>query len=168
MMEQTVDEFSRSKSEVAGDIKTVITDRASYLPLLITSIAVMLFSTAGLARMMGWGPNSTDDSGGIPALDPAALVSTPSEARARPRCPECGVIVSIREIEKRDEDSGAGAAGGVTAGNRNEAQVKSTKRYEIVVRMADGSSRVIPEANPARWRRGERLIVIDGARPSNR
>lgn len=76
MMEQTVDEFSRSKSEVAGDIKTVITDRASYLPLLITSIAVMLFSTAGLARMMGWGPNSTDDSGGIPALDPSAMRTT--------------------------------------------------------------------------------------------
>lgn len=168
MMEQTVDEFSRSKSEMAGDIKTVITDSSSYLPLLITSIAVLLFSTAGLARMMGWGPNSTDDSGGIPALDQAALVSTTSEARAKPRCPECGVIVSIRKIERRDEDSGAGAAGGVTAGNRNEARVKSAKSHEIVVRMADGSSRVIAEANPARWRRGERLIVIDGARPSNR
>jgi hypothetical protein len=143
-------------------------DKSPYLPLLITSIAVMLFSTAGLARMMGWGPNSTEDSGGIPALDQAALVSTTSEARARPRCPECGVIVSIREIERRDEDSGSGAAGGVTAGNRNESEVKSPKRYEITVRMADGSSRVIAEANPARWRRGERLIVIDGAKPSNR
>jgi outer membrane lipoprotein SlyB len=42
------------------------------------------------------------------------------------------------------------------------------KSYEIIVRMADGSSRVIDDANPARWRTGERLIVIGGVRPSNR
>lgn len=118
--------------------------------------------------MMGWGPNSPDDSGGIPALDQRDPVPTTSEARPKPRCPECGVIVSIREIERRDEDSGSGATGGVTAGSGDETRMKSTKRYEIIVRMADGSSRVIAEANPARWRRGERLIVIDGAGPSNR
>ncbi len=142
-------------------------DKFSYLPLLITGIAVILFSTAGIARMMGWGPNSTDDSGDILALDQTAPVTT-SEARAKPRCPECGVIVSMREIERHDEDSGPGAAGGVTAGNRDETRVKSTKSYEIIVRMADGSSRVIDDANPARWRTGESLIVIGGVKPSNR
>ena len=58
--------------------------------------------------MMGWGPNSTGDSGDILSLDQATPVPTTSEARARPRCPECGVIVSMREIERRDEDSGPG------------------------------------------------------------
>jgi hypothetical protein len=138
------------------------------LALLITGIAVILFSSAGIARMMGWGPNSTDDSGDILALDQTAPVPATSEARAKPRCPECGVIVSMREIERHDEDPGPGAAGGVTAGNRDETRVKSTKSYEIIVRMADGSSRVIDDANPARWRSGERVIVIDGADPSNR
>jgi hypothetical protein len=138
------------------------------LALLITGIAVILFSTAGIARIVGWGPNSTDDSGDILALDQTAPVPTTSEARAKPRCPECGVIVSMREIERHVEDSGPGAAGGVTAGNRAETRVKSTKSYEIMVRMADGSSRVIDDANPARWRSGERVIVIDGADPSNR
>jgi hypothetical protein len=28
-------------------------------------MAVILFSTAGIARMMGWGPDSIDDSGDI-------------------------------------------------------------------------------------------------------
>ena len=42
------------------------------------------------------------------------------------------------------------------------------KSYEIIVRMADGLSRVFNDANPARWRSGERVIVIDGADPSNR
>ena len=142
--------------------------KSSYLPLLITGIAVILFSTAGIARMMGWGPNSTGDSGDILTLDQAASVPARSEARAKPRCPECGVIVSMREIQRHDEDSGPGAAGGVTAGNRDATRVKSTRSYEIIVRMADGSRRVIHDAKPASWRTGESLIVIGGVKPSNR
>lgn len=46
--------------------------------------------------------------------------------------------------------------------------VKSTKSYEIIIRMADGSSRVIDDAGAASWRIRERLIVIGGVRPSNR
>ena len=103
-------------------------DKSSYLPLLITGIAVILFSTAGFARMMGWGLNSTGDSADIE-------VSAKSDGGAKPRCPECGVIVS-------------------------------TRNHEITVRMADGSSRVIEDANPARWRAGERLMVIAGTDPS--
>ena len=142
-------------------------DKSSCLPLLITGIAIILFSTAGIARMMGWGQNSTDDSGDTLALDQTAPVPTTSEARATNRCAECGVIVSMREIERHDEDSGPGAAGGVTTGTWDETRVKSTRSYEIIVRMANGSSRVIDDANPARWRTGERLIVIDGANPSH-
>jgi len=137
------------------------------LTLLMTGIAVILFATAGFARIVGWGPNSTDDSGDILALDQAAPGPT-SEARAKPRCPECGVIVSMREIERHDQDSGPGAAGGVKTGNRDETRVKPARSYEIVIRLADGSSRVINDAKPARWRPGERVIVIDGADPSNR
>jgi hypothetical protein len=33
--------------------------------------------------------------------------------------------------------------------------------------MAGGSSRVINHANPANWRPGERIILIDGANPPN-
>jgi hypothetical protein len=138
------------------------------LTLLITGIAVILFSTAGIARIVGWGSNSTDDSGDILALDQTAPVPTTSEARAKPRCPECGVIVSMREIEVRNKDSGPGTTGRVVAGNQDETRVKSTRSYEITVRLADGSSRVFNDAKPARWRSGERVIVIDGADPSNR
>lgn len=136
------------------------------LPLLITGIAIILFSTAGFARMMGWGPNWTGDPGDVLALDPTAPVPTASAARAKARCAECGEIVSMREIEKYDEDSSPGAAGAAVAGNRDETRANSTRSYEITVRMADGSSRVINDANPARWRPGQRLIVIDGANPS--
>ena len=111
-------------------MKTQI-DKASCLALLITGLAIVLFSTAGIARMLGWGPGSISDSDDVPALEvPAA-----GEAAAGPRCPECGVVVS-------------------------------TGAHEITVRMADGSSRVINHASPARWRAGERLIVIAGTASS--
>jgi hypothetical protein len=58
-------------------------DKSSFLPVLITGIAVILFSSAGVARKMGWGPNSTDDSGDILALEQAAPVPTTSAARAQ-------------------------------------------------------------------------------------
>jgi hypothetical protein len=141
-------------------------NRSQYLPPLIVGIAVILFSTAGIARMMGWGPNSTGDSRDIPALDQTVPVTT--ETRARPKCAECGVMVSMREIESQDEVPGPGAAGGATSGNRDEMRVKSTRSHEIIVRMADGSIRVINHASPASWRPGERMIVIDGANLSNR
>jgi hypothetical protein len=113
---------------------------SSFWPLLITGIAVIVSSSAGFARMMGWGPGAAGHSGAIFALDVPA-----GETRAGPRCPECGMVVSTREVERHDESPGS---------------------YEFVVRMADGSSRVIEDADPGRWRESERLIVIDGFNPS--
>jgi len=142
----------------------------SYLPPLITVIAVIVFSTAGIARIAGWGTNSTDDdSGDILALDLSAPVPATNAARVKARCPECGVIMSMREIEVRDEDTGRPrTAGGAVAGSRIETRVDLTRSYEITVRLADGSIRVFNDANPARWRSGERVILIDGANPSNK
>jgi hypothetical protein len=122
-------------------------DKSSFLPPLITGVAIVLFSTAGIARMMGWGPNSTGDSGDMLAPGQTASVPASGEARARPRCAECGVVVSMREIEGHDE---------------------AGKRYEFIVRMADGSNRVIADANPASWRTGEGVIVLGGVKPPSR
>lgn len=128
------------------------------LPPLITGVAIVLIGIAGIARMLGWGPNLADDSGDILALDQKAPVSATSEARVGARCPECGVIVSIREIQ---------ASGGTVAGSRSETRAKATRSYEITVRLADGSSRVFNDASSANWRSGERVIVIDGANRPN-
>ncbi len=109
-------------------------------PLLIAGIAVVLFSSAGFARMMGWGPGTAGNSGDMLALDVPA-----GETRAGPRCPECGMVVSVREIEERNEGSPGS--------------------YEFVVRMADGSSRVIEDAHPERGRTSERQHILDGISP---
>ena len=129
---------------------------------LITGIAIVLFSTAGIARIMGWGANSTDASGDGLAPDQMPAVETMSEARVFARCAECGVIVSMRKIERHKEDPGPGADG-----DRDESRLKASRNYEFTVRMDDGSSRVIEAANAAAWRKGERLIVIAGAIPSH-
>ncbi len=134
--------------------------------LLIAGISAFLFVAMGFTRVTGWELISTVDAGAIPVSGPAAIVPAAGEARAIPRCPECGVIVSMREVERRDEDVDPVAVAGTTAGNGNETPAKKTRNYEIIVRMTDGTHRSIYAANPARWRAGERLIVIAGAGPS--
>jgi len=61
----------------------------------------------------------------------------------------------------------AGAAGGAVAGNEVEKRVKTTKSYEVTVRLNDGSSRVISEASLPAWHIGDRVKVINGAIQSN-
>ena len=133
------------------------------LALLIVCTAVILLSNAGFARIADWGPISTEASGDSLAPEEFPAVQTTSEAPASTRCAECGMFVSMREVES--EGTVPGAAGGGTAGSRDEIRVKTARSYEITIRMADGSSRVISAANPANWRAGDRLIVIAGANP---
>jgi hypothetical protein len=108
---------------------------------VVAAIAVILFSTAGIARMMGWGPDSTGNSMAAVAV------------HAGLKCPECGVIVSMREIERPGANAGPGLA------------VGPASSYEIIVRMSDGTRREINHVNPANWRPGERVVIIDGVGP---
>jgi hypothetical protein len=132
-------------------------DKILNLPLLIAGISVILFSTAGFARMMGWSANLTGDSGGIPELgkSPASRVS----------CVGCGMIESIREIDAHGEFNGLGP---IDTAAGEYVRVKLTRSSAIAVRLFDGSSRVITDASPARWRPGEYVIVIDGTDRSSR
>ena len=154
--------------------------RFPYLALSIVGIAVILSSTAGIAGLIGWLSASTGSSDAILALDDLPMVSVKpvaatartalgrveGEARVKVRCAECGVIVSTREIDAPDDGAGAGTSD--AAGNRDELQAASARRFEITIRMADRSSREINHAGPANWRPGEHVIVIDGANRSSR
>jgi outer membrane lipoprotein SlyB len=110
-------------------------------------------------------------------------------------CHECGVIESVREVEKKGDGSGLGAvAGGVTggllgrqtgngrgrdvmtvlgavggafAGNVIEKNVKKVKSYELEIRFEDGSSRLITQDNPPAWRSGDRVRLVDGRITAN-
>jgi len=57
----------------------------------------------------------------------------------------------------RDAATVVGAVGGGVAGNEIEKRAKATKRYEVTVRLTDGSSRVIHEANAPTWQAGDHV-----------
>ena len=181
----------------------------------IAGIAVTLFSVAGIAAIMGWIPTSTSSSGepialarqqaapAKPAPAPARAHKAPTQppaqvatnAPAKTRCVDCGVIESVREIDTKGAGTGigavggavaggllghqvgggrgqdiatvVGAVGGAVAGHEVEKRVKSTKSYEITVRFEDGSSRVLREESAPSWRAGDRVKVINGVIQSN-
>lgn len=112
------------------------------------------------------------------AAKPSAAEAASTPVPAAPACADCGVIESVRVVETKGEGSGLGAVtGGVVggilgnqvgrgsgravmtvvgagagayAGNEIEKNVKRSARYEIRVRMGDGSRRIFyQESQPA-------------------
>ncbi len=124
-----------------------------------------------------------------------APVAQSAPARVAGACADCGVIESVREIETKGSGSGVGgvggavvggllgnqvgdgrgkdvmtvvgAVGGAIAGNEIEKRVKTTKSYEITVRLHDGSSRAINAATLPTWRIGDKVKVVNGSIESN-
>ena len=120
-----------------------------------------------------------------PRYEPA-----PRAEPAKRACYDCGVIESVREIEKKGEGSGLGAAaggvaggvlghqtgagrgrdvmtvlgaiGGAFAGHAVEKNVKKVKSYEIAIRFDDGSSQLITQDNSPAWRSGDKVKLVNG------
>jgi len=101
-------------------------------PLIwVAAIALIVFSVAGVAALMGWIPTSmgkpVDDaalakldkpraSPGKTATSKAAPAVVPAAQRVAAVCAECGVVESVRQIDSKGEGSGIGAAGGAVVG----------------------------------------------------
>ena len=132
-----------------------------------------------------------------PSKTPAAnaTATPPVQVAAAVKCAECGVIESVREIDAKGSGSGlgavggavvggllgnqvgggrgqdvmtvVGAVGGAVAGNEVEKRVKTTKSYEVTVRLYDGTSRVISQAHQPAWHTGDKVKIINGAIQSN-
>lgn len=128
-----------------------------------------------------------------PAAKPARTRETAAAENKAPAnvCSNCGVITAIRTIEQAGEGSGlgaiaggvagallgsqigsgrgrdvatiAGAVGGGYAGHQVEKKVKTTKHYEIIVRMDDGGSRTMLQETEPAFAIGEKVKIIDGA-----
>lgn len=128
----------------------------SRLRLLLGGTALVLLGSSGIAAMMAAPPGANGDA--------AAPELTEDDARVRVRCAECGVVESLREIAQLGAGIDPGAAAGIAAGGRNQPLARTASRYEVVVRMQDGSNHVFMPATAASWRLGERLIRIQGAR----
>lgn len=107
-----------------------------------------------------------------------------------PACGNCGAITAIRTVEQAGEGSGlgaiaggvvggllghqvgggtgkdlatiAGAVGGGYAGHQIEKKVKTTKHYEITVRMEDGSHRTLTQETAPAFAVGDKVKILDG------
>ena len=196
------------------DTQLIKSNRDLHPLIWMAGIAIILFSAAGFAALMGWIPTSMGTPAGdsertrldqpppMPAKPGAAKAPVQSRAAPAPaplaaiapvpaKCADCGVIESTRAVEVAGVGSGLGAVGGavvggalgsqvgsgrgrdvatvigavggVVAGNEIEKRTKASQRYEVTVRLDDGSSRVVQEANPPTWRAGDRVRVVDGA-----
>lgn len=105
-------------------------------------------------------------------------------------CANCGVVKSVNLVEHKGEGSGvgavaggvaggllgsligkgdgktvatvAGAAGGAYAGHQVEKSVKSTKSYDIAVKMDNGEVRHFHQNTNPGLELGQRVKVVDG------
>ena len=121
---------------------------------------------------------------------PPPYQPAPSMAPAKPLCHDCGVIESVREVEKKGEAIGSGTAiggiaggilgnqagrghgrdvmtilgaiGGAIAGHEIEKNTNKVKAYEIDIRFDDGSTQLITQNTPPVWRSGDRVKLVDG------
>ncbi|MBK1679488.1 glycine zipper 2TM domain-containing protein [Rhodocyclus tenuis] len=109
---------------------------------------------------------------------------------APPICLDCGTVESVREIGQEAQGSGLGAVtggvlggvighqigngrgrdvatvvgalGGAFAGNATEKNLRSTRQYQIIVRLEDGSARVLTQNQAPSWQIGDHVRVTNG------
>jgi outer membrane lipoprotein SlyB len=126
-----------------------------------------------------------------PVADAPQEPSRADRKRAAARaCANCGTVQAVNAVERPGEGSGlgaiggavvggvlgnqigdgsgrriatvAGAAAGAYGGHQVEKHVKSSKSWNVVVRMQDGESRTFPFASEPGFRSGDRVKVVDG------
>jgi len=120
-----------------------------------------------------------------PAAKPARV------AAAKPPCPDCGVIEAVREVDVQGKGTGVGAVaggviggvaghqvgggnaktlmtvigavGGAIAGNELEKKQKTTKQWQVTVRLENGQEQVVTLAQQPPWRAGDHVRLVNGA-----
>jgi len=102
---------------------------------------------------------------------PLAVTLPTINRRSGASCTECGVVASIREIERSEvlgrQDTMAVKVAGRVSGGAIAANPTTSKSYEITVRFRDGSTTVFNEAGPRTWRLGARVIMLGRSIASN-
>jgi len=169
-------------------------ERPARVPMWIAGISLCMLAVSGIGAIVRSIPvsyanipyedtpsmqkaapsDSTDaHSGGSRAQ--LAVARDKMSRRDRSRCRDCGVVESMRQIERsRDvgtqDTADAAIARGVSSnlsGSAVAANVITEKNYEIKVRFRDGSTMIFNEATPQTWRLGTKVIVIGRRSASN-
>ena len=145
-------------------------------PLIAGAAAsVIVLSGVGVAAITGVLPGSRAEK----AEEKAAAVQP---------CADCGVVVGVKLVEQKGEGTGlgavvggvagavvgreisdgrdlgtvVGAAGGAFAGHQIERHARTTKHYQVQVRMPDGNIKTVRYAAQPAWKSGDRVRLQDG------
>ena len=121
-----------------------------------------------------------------PAATPVPVLT--EAAKPQPQLGQLAIVESVREVKEAGDAKGVGAvaggvvggvlgnklgkgkglatilgaAGGAFAGHQIEKQARADKRWEIGVRLDDGSQRTISTDAEPSWRAGQRVRLLDG------
>lgn len=124
------------------------------------------------------------------ALNDTPAEKQPAAKEAAKVCANCGVVESVNVVAKEGEGTGLGvvaggvagallgnqigqgrgntaatilgAAGGAYAGHEIEKKMKETKRYDIRVRMDDGSLKTVSQQTEPTVKAGDKVRIVDG------
>lgn len=126
------------------------------------------------------------------AVSPAPTYASSTYAASPPPviCSDCGIVEAVNAVAVEPKGSGGGAVGGgiiggiignqfgkgatrdiatvlgavggAYAGNHIEKSVKESKRYDVVVRFEDGSTRTFSSDSPPAWHSGDRVKLQNG------
>ncbi len=115
-------------------------------------------------------PSDSDDARPRDSRTQAAMAPNALSRRDRSSCPECGVVESVRQIERSADDAGVhgsvnarvngGGSGGESGGGVSAANATTAPGYEIRIRFRDGSTTVFNKASPQACRLGSQVIVV--------
>ena len=129
--------------------------------LVVMAIGGLALTTRSLSAVVGWSQGGEQAPADGPAETPMRGVSDTSKTY---RCAECGTVVSVRELVAPESAKGAAAgSSGLIVARPRGIDGKPMRSAEITIRLQDGSTRVITDAHPAKWRQGHRVKVIAGA-----
>jgi outer membrane lipoprotein SlyB len=144
--------------------------------MAVAAASVVVLSGVGVATITGALPSTNPTTKQVP------VTST------KRSCTNCGVVEAVKEVEEKGEGTGlgavvggvagavvgheisdgkdlgtvVGAAGGAIAGHQIERHARTTKHYEVDVRMGDGKLKTVRYATQPPWRSGDRVRVKGG------
>jgi outer membrane lipoprotein SlyB len=150
------------------------------------AVAVIVAGGVAVAAITGYLPGSKADM--APGKAVAAKPAKPAQQKQHvaAACHDCGVIVEVKEVDVAGKGTGVGAvAGGVggavighqigenragtaigaavgaVAGHQIERQARAHKRYDITVRMNDGTTRALSDESgtPVTLKSGDKVRV---------
>jgi hypothetical protein len=120
-------------------------------PLMtVTALSVTVASLATLGVITGVIPERGEAAAFSPAGAAVAAFATPlastpfSFIPPSPACTDCAIVEAVRLL-RFDRDS-----------------VTGVERWEIAVRMRDGSYRMLPAESQPSWHAGDRVRIVNG------